>query len=60
MCIMADNKDTPVENTVELQWLEHFRTIEICLRKGLFELMSVNHSASSRGKIGISFRFSLT
>ena len=34
-----------------------FGTIKICLRQGLFKLMSVNHSARSGGIIGISFLF---
>ena len=37
--------------TVELQWLEHLWNHEYML----FELMSVNHSARSGGRIGISF-----
>ena len=43
--------------TVELQWLESFGTMKICLRQGKFELMSVNHSARPGSIIGISFRF---
>ena len=35
-----------------------FGTVKICLRQGYFELMSVNHSASSGGIIGIYFHFS--
>ena len=34
-------------------------TMKICSRQGEFELMSVNHSARSGGKIGISFDFLL-
>ena len=34
-----------------------FGTMKICSRQGLFELMSVKHSAWSEGLIGISFRF---
>ena len=37
-----------------------FGTMKIGSRQGELELMSVNHSAKSGGKIGISFRFSLT
>ena len=46
--------------TVDLQWLEHLWNHEKMFETGLFELMSVNHSARSGCKRGISFRFSLT
>ena len=45
--------------TVELQCLENLWSHEIFLRHGLFELMSVNHSARSGGIIEIYFRFFL-
>ena len=35
-----------------------FGTMKIFSRQGLFDLMSVNHTARSEGIIGISFRFS--
>ena len=47
-----------LQNTVELKCSNSFGTIKICSRPGRFELMSVNHSARSRGITGISFRFS--
>ena len=47
-------------HTVELQWLEHFWNHENMFETGEFELMSVNSSTGSKGKIGISFRLSLT
>ena len=56
---MAELRSPTVSTiTVELQWLEHLWNHEIHSRQGEFE--SVNHSARSGGKIGISFRFSLT
>ena len=36
------------KTTVELQGLETFGTIKICLRQGWFELISVNHSQVRR------------
>ena len=36
-----------------------FGTIKICSREGQFELVSVNHSARTGGKIMISRHFSL-
>ena len=35
-------------------------SMSLCLKQGHFELMSVYHSASSGGIIGISFQVSLT
>ena len=32
-----------------------FGTMKICLRQRWFELMSVNHSAKSGGKLGTNF-----
>ena len=46
--------------TVELQWLEHLQDHGNMSRQGLFELVSVHHSARPGGTIGISFRISLT
>ena len=37
-----------------------FGARKICSRQGYFELVSVNHSARTGGKIEIYFRFSLT
>ena len=45
---------------VEFQRLDTFGTMKTCSTQGQFELVGVNHSTMSGGKIGISFRFSLT
>ena len=55
---IRDFKETLVQSN--FSGSNTFGTRKICLRQGEFELMSVNHSARSRGIIGISFRFSLT
>ena len=39
--------------SVELQFLNTFGTMKTCSRQGHFELMRVNHSARTRGIIGI-------
>ena len=49
-----------ISNTVELQWLEHLWDYENMFETGVIELMKVNHSGRSGGKIGMSFRFSST
>ena len=46
--------------SVELQWLKHLWNHENMFEIGLFDLMSVNHSAKSGGKLEISFCFSCT
>ena len=41
--------------------LNTFRTMKICSRQGYFELVSVNHSARTGGKVEIYFRlFNMT
>ena len=48
-----------VNSTVEFQWLENLRDYENTFETGEFELMRVNHSTRTEGKVEISFRFSL-
>ena len=45
--------------TVEFQWLESPWNHENMFETGVVRAMSVNHSARSGGRIGLSFRFSL-
>ena len=55
-----------LQNTVELQWLEHRWNHENMFETGMFKLMNVNHSARSGGIIHVrdmfffSFFFSST
>ena len=60
MSIRKDAHKLVLIYTVEIQWLEHLWSHENMFETGLFEQINVNHSARSGGKIGISFRVSLT
>ena len=54
---MSDSKLYKFRNSVQLNFTSTFGTIKISSRQGLFDKMSVNHSARSGWIIGIYLDF---